>query len=280
MQPVVVAADLFEAQSPHPGCTRVRLAYVSHGQPEVGQHARRVSPMRGRVALVTGGSGGIGAELCARLAQEGARVAVHYSGNRAAAEAVAERTGGAIFQADLRDPAAPERLVDQVEAELGPIDVLAANAGLSTPAPYEEVDAQAFDETLAVNLRAPFLLARRVLPGMRERRFGRILFTSSVAALTGGIIGPHYAASKAGLHGLTHFLATRAAADGVTANAVAPALIEDTGMLPGDPGELSARVPVGRLGRPEEVADLMLAILRNGYVTNQVISIDGGTYPH
>jgi 3-oxoacyl-[acyl-carrier protein] reductase len=100
-----------------------------------------------------------------------------------------------------------------------------------------------------------------------------------VAALTGGIVGPHYAASKAGLHGLTHFLATRAAADGVTVNAIAPALIEDTGMLPGDPGELATRVPVGRLGKPDEVADLMLAILRNGYVTNQVISIDGGMHP-
>jgi 3-oxoacyl-[acyl-carrier protein] reductase len=117
------------------------------------------------------------------------------------------------------------------------------------------------------------------LAAMRERGYGRILFTSSVAALTGGIIGPHYAASKSGLHGLTHFLASRAAADGVTVNAIAPALIEDTGMLPGDPRELATRVPVQRLGRPEEVADLMLAVLRNGYVTNQVISIDGGMHP-
>jgi 3-oxoacyl-[acyl-carrier protein] reductase len=223
------------------------------------------------VALVTGGSGGIGAALSARLAQEGANVAVHYNASRPAGEHV--------FQADLHDPAAPEALVDAVEAALGPVDILAANAGLSRPAPYEDVDAAAFDETLAVNLRAPFLLARRVLPHMREQKYGRILFTSSVAALTGGIIGPHYAASKAGLHGLTHFLASRAAADGVTVNAIAPALIEDTGMLPGDPGELATRVPVGRLGRPDEVADLMLAILRNGYVTNQVISIDGGMYP-
>jgi 3-oxoacyl-[acyl-carrier protein] reductase len=231
--------------------------------------------MRGRVALVTGGSGGIGAALCARLAAEGARVAVHYAANRDAAE----RAGDHVFGADLRDPEAPDRLIDEVEAELGAVDILVANAGLSRPAPYQEVDAAMFDESLAVNLRAPFLLARRVLAGMRERGYGRILFTSSVAALTGGIIGPHYAASKAGLHGLTHFLASRAAADGVTVNTVAPALIEDTAMLPGDPGELAQRVPVRRLGRPDEVADLMLAILRNGYVTNQVISIDGGMHP-
>lgn len=228
--------------------------------------------MRGRVALVTGGSGGIGAALCARLADEGVRVAVHYAAHRPPA-------GEHLFQADLRDPEAPDRLVDAVEAELGPVDILAANAGLSRPAAYEDVDAALFDETLAVNLRAPFLLARRVLPGMRERGYGRILFTSSVAALTGGIVGPHYAASKAGLHGVTHFLASRAAADGVTVNAIAPALIEDTGMLPGDPAELATRVPVQRLGKPDEVADLMLAILRNGYVTNQVISIDGGMHP-
>jgi 3-oxoacyl-[acyl-carrier protein] reductase len=238
----------------------------------------------GRVALVTGGSGGIGAELCARLAAAGAAVAVHYAGNHDGAERVAAAIGAnagsaEVFAADLRNPEAPEGLVDDVERALGPVDMLAANAGLSRPAPYEEVDAAAFDETLAVNLRAPHLLARRVLPGMRARGFGRILFTSSVAALTGGIIGPHYASSKAGLHGLTHFLAARVARDGVTVNAIAPALIEETGMLPGDPGELAARVPVGRLGKPGEVADVALAVLRNGYVTNQVISVDGGMYP-
>jgi 3-oxoacyl-[acyl-carrier protein] reductase len=227
--------------------------------------------MRGRVALVTGGSGGIGAALVQRLADEGATVAVHYAHNRPAAEHV--------FQADLEDPAAPDRLIDAIEAELGPVDLLAANAGHSERASFEEVDAAAFDRMLAVNLRAPFLLARRVLPGMRERGYGRILFTSSVAAFTGGVVGPHYAASKAGLHGLTHFLASRVAADGVTVNAIAPALIEDTGMLPGDPGELARLVPVGRLGRPDEVADLMLAILRNGYMTNQVVGLDGGMHP-
>jgi 3-oxoacyl-[acyl-carrier protein] reductase len=238
----------------------------------------------GRVALVTGGSGGIGADMSARLATAGAAVAVHYSASRDAADrvvAAVEAQGGraASFGADLRDAEAPERLVDAVERELGPVDILAANAGLGRPGSYEEIDAAAFDETLAVNLRAPYLLARRVLPGMRERRFGRILFTSSVAALTGGIVGPHYASSKAGLHGLTHFLASRVAHDGVTVNVLAPALIEETGMLPGDPGDLAQRVPVGRLGSPGEVADLALALLRNGYVTNQVVSIDGGMHP-
>jgi 3-oxoacyl-[acyl-carrier protein] reductase len=106
-----------------------------------------------------------------------------------------------------------------------------------------------------------------------------VLFMSSVAAFTGGVVGPHYAASKAGLHGLTHSLAARFAASGVTVNALAPALITDTGMLPGEPDDLRRLVPVGRLGRPAEVADLALAVLRNPYLTSQVISLDGGMYP-
>ena len=242
------------------------------------------SPFAGRVALVTGASGGIGAELSRGLARDGAALALHYASNGSAASELAaeiEAAGGRALTlaADLSDATAPERLVADVERELGPVDLLAANAGLSRPATWEEVDAQAFDETIAVNLRAPFLLARRVLPGMCERGYGRVLFTSSVAALTGGIVGPHYASSKAGLHGLTHFLASRVAADGVTVNAIAPALIEDTAMLPGDPEELAKAVPVRRLGKPAEVADLALAMLRNGYLTSKVVTLDGGIHP-
>ena len=154
-----------------------------------------------------------------------------------------------------------------------------ANAGAGRAQPWEAVSSADFDEATAVNLRAPFLLAQRTLPGMQQRRFGRILFISSVAAFTGGLIGPHYAASKAGLHGLTHFLAARTAPFGVTVNALAPALIAETGLLPGDPQELRQQVPVGRLGHPDEVADLALAIVRNPYLTNQVVSLDGGMYP-
>jgi 3-oxoacyl-[acyl-carrier protein] reductase len=246
--------------------------------------ARDDGSFAGRIALVTGASGGIGAELSRRLAEAGAAVALHYASNEAAARGLAaeiESAGGRAlaFGADLGDASAPERLVGDVERELGPVDVLAANAGLSRPGSWEDVDAQAFDETVAVNLRAPYLLARRVLPGMRERGYGRILFTSSVAALTGGIVGPHYASSKAGLHGLTHFLASRVAADGVTVNAIAPALVEDTAMLPGEPGELRKAVPVGRLGKPAEVADLAIAMLCNGYLTSKVVMLDGGIHP-
>jgi 3-oxoacyl-[acyl-carrier protein] reductase len=234
----------------------------------------------GRVALVTGASGGIGRRIAERLAGAGATVALHYAASAEPAQELAGALGrAAAFQADLESADAPDRLIDEVEAAFGAVELLVVNHGHGQLARLEQVTAEDFDTMIAVNLRAPFLLARRVLPGMTERGFGRVLFMSSVAGLTGGILGPHYAASKAGLHGLTHYLARRAAGEGVTVNALAPALIEDTGMLPGDPGALATMVPVGRLGRPEEVADLTLAILRNGYMTNQVIALDGGMHP-
>jgi 3-oxoacyl-[acyl-carrier protein] reductase len=239
-----------------------------------------VSELSGRVALVTGASGGIGGAIAERLAAAGARLALHYGHNAAPAEELQARLGGDAIAvgADLADPGAPSQLVDEVGRRLGPVEILVANAGWSQQRTWDEVDLELWEATQAVNLRAPFFLAQRVLPGMRERRFGRILFTSSVAAFTGGIVGPHYASSKAGLHGIVHFLAARLAGDGITVNAVAPALIGETRMLPGDPGDLARRIPVGRLGKPVEVADVMLAILRNGYVTNQVVSVDGGVY--
>jgi 3-oxoacyl-[acyl-carrier protein] reductase len=237
----------------------------------------------GRVALVTGASGGIGAAICRELARRGTVVAAGYGSRAEAAEALAAEivdAGGraGAFGADMADPAAPARLIDEVQAALGPVEILVANHGLGRRAGYEELDAAEFDRTLAINLRAPFLLAQGVLPGMRERRFGRVLFTSSVAAFRGGVLAPDYAASKAGLHGLAHFLASRVAADNVTVNVIAPGFIE-TAMLPGEPDTLARAVPAGRVGRPQEVADLAVAILGNGFVTSQVVSIDGGIYP-
>jgi 3-oxoacyl-[acyl-carrier protein] reductase len=206
---------------------------------------------RDRVALVTGGSGGIGRAICLRLAEAGARVAVHYSSGPERAEAVVDEIEdgrAAAFGADLSQAAAAGELVDVVEASLGPVDVLVANAGTGRVLAYEDVTLEDWDHVLDVNLRAPFLLAQRVIPGMQERGFGRVLFTSSVAAFTGGVVGPHYASSKAGLLGLTHFLARRLAGNGVTVNAIAPALVEETELRPADEGELSRLVPVGRLG--------------------------------
>jgi 3-oxoacyl-[acyl-carrier protein] reductase len=240
--------------------------------------------LAGRVALVTGASGGIGAAISRELAHAGAAVALSYAHDATRADDLARDLAGGGARvltagADLKDRDALHQLVDDVERELGPVDVLVPNAGVGrVRQAIEDVSDPDWDDHLAVNLTAPFLLARRVAPGMRERGFGRILFVSSVAAFTGGVVGPHYAASKAGLHGITHWLASRLAGDGVTVNAIAPALIERTGMLPGGSDELRARIPVGRLGTPDEVADLALAVLRNGYLTNQVLTLDGGIY--
>jgi 3-oxoacyl-[acyl-carrier protein] reductase len=241
-----------------------------------------MTDLAGRVALVTGGSGGIGQALVGRLLTAGASVAVHYGNSAEAAEAIvraAQARGQRAIsvQADLGRAEAAEDLVDTVEQQLGGIDLLLANHGAGRrSASLDEITAEDWDRTMAVNTRSTFLLTRRTLPGMRERGFGRILYTSSVAGLTGGIVGADYAASKAALHGLMHYVAAHVAAEGITVNALAPALITDTGMLPGDPGELAARIPVRRLGTPDEVADIALAVLRNGYLTNQVISVDGG----
>jgi 3-oxoacyl-[acyl-carrier protein] reductase len=128
-----------------------------------------------------------------------------------------------------------------------------------------------------VNLRAPFLLTQAVLPAMRRRRFGRLLYVSSTAAQVGGIVGPHYAASKAGLAGLAHAYAVRLAGEGITSNVIAPALVE-TEMIASNPRARPDRVPVGRFGRPEEVGELAVAILSNGYVTGQTVQVNGGVY--
>ncbi len=238
----------------------------------------------GQITLVTGASGGIGHAISARLAADGATVALGYGRNRATAETLAATITAAgghavAVAADLAHPHGPRDLVRAVEQRLGPVDVLVSNAGTGTPRAFDAIGLDELDATLAVNLRAPFLLAQQIVPGMRARRRGRLLFVSSVAAFTGGAVGAHYAASKAGVHGLTHYLAALLAADGITVNALAPALIADTGLLPGDPGQLAARIPVGRLGRPEEVAELAAAIVTNDYLTNQVVSLDGGMYP-
>jgi 3-oxoacyl-[acyl-carrier protein] reductase len=251
------------------------------------EEPRQVAPLSldGRVALVTGGSGGIGRAISLSLSAAGASVAIGYGANDAAAHQLAGQITAAgrraaALSADLAYAAEVVRLAEETEDTFGPVDILVSNAGMSRRQLLETIAVEDFDETISVNLRAPFLLAQRLVPGMAKRGFGRVLFMSSVAAFTGGFVGPHYAASKAGLIGLTHSLAARYARSGVTVNAVAPALITETGMVPDEEQELRRQVPVGRLGRPAEVADLALAVLRNPYVTNQVISVDGGIYPH
>jgi 3-oxoacyl-[acyl-carrier protein] reductase len=238
--------------------------------------------LEGRVALVTGGGRGIGRAVTLALARAGAHVAIGYRERRAEAEAAAEEvraigrravtTGG-----DVSAEGDVARMVDEARTALGEIDVLVANAGVAPVATLDDLDLATFDRTIAVNLRSAFLLAQAVLPSMRRRRFGRLLFLSSTAAQVGGVVGPHYAASKAGLLGLMHGYAARLAAEGITANAIAPALIE-TEMVAAIPGVRPEALPLRRLGTVEEVAELTVAVLANGFVTGQTIQVNGGVY--
>jgi 3-oxoacyl-[acyl-carrier protein] reductase len=244
-----------------------------------------LTDLTGKVALVTGASRGIGAATAVRLAQAGADVAVGCGRNREAAEKVAGQVTALgrraiVVSGDLADPDVPRRLAAEVAERLRPADVLVANAGSGTRMDLADVDVAAWDYDMAVNLRAPFLLAQAVAPHMREQGFGRIVFLSSVAAFLGGILSPQYTASKAGLIGLTHNLAAALAPHGVTVNAVTPGLIA-TDMLTGDPrlDTLERSVPVGRLGQPAEVAGLIVAVVQNAYMTAQTVSVDGGRYP-
>jgi 3-oxoacyl-[acyl-carrier protein] reductase len=244
--------------------------------------------LQGPIALVTGASSGIGHATALRLAQAGADLAIGYEHKEQEAQLLVQdihQMGrrAIALQGDLRRSTEVLALVDATEAQLGPVDILISNAGTGTHKALEEISLQEWDETMHINLRAAFLLAQRVTPGMRERHWGRVIFVSSVAAFTGGSIGPHYAASKAGLLGLTHSLSASLASHGVTVNAVAPALIADTGMLPGGPGaeqELVSRIPVGRLGKPEDVVEAIMMLIVNSYMTNQTLMVDGGMYPH
>ncbi len=168
-------------------------------------------------------------------------------------------------------------MVGKIERELGPVLLLVNNAGISRPQSLDQITEKDWDEILGVNLKSMFLVTQAVLPAMRKQRWGRILNLSSVAAQLGGVIGPHYAASKAGCHGLTHSYATLLAREGITVNAIAPALIE-TEMITSNPKARPDIIPMGRFGRVEEVAEVAVMLASNGYMTGQTISVNGGWY--
>lgn len=250
---------------------RITLAGVNNTESE--------TPLTGRHALVTGASRGIGRATALALAQAGADVAVNYqTSEEAAAETCAaiEADGqrAVAVQADVSEPAATVALVEQARAELGRIDVLVNNAGIARPRAVGDVTRQDWQDHVETNLTAAFETIRSVLPGMRDRGWGRIVNVSSVDAQNGGIVGPHYAASKAGLLGLTRSYARELADEGVTVDAVAPALVDTDAV---DDQEVSSQaVPVGRFGRPAEVASVVCALVVNGYVTGQTVGVDGG----
>jgi 3-oxoacyl-[acyl-carrier protein] reductase len=232
-----------------------------------------------RVALVTGGGRGIGKAVALMLAEARADVAVNYRERQREAAAVADAIAGfgrraTVVQADVAEADAVARMVIAVTRALGPIDILVNNAGVAIRRGIDDLTEADFDRTIAVNLKSVFLCTQAVLPHMRAQRWGRIVNISSGAARGGGSVGLHYNASKAGMEGLTRGYAARLVKEGITVNVVAPALIE-TDMVPPGP-ETAARIPLGRLGRPEEVAQAVLMVVGNAYMTGQTIQVNGG----
>ena len=235
----------------------------------------------GKTALVTGAGLGIGQACAVALARHGANVAINYLTSADGAkdtQAQVETLGrrAIVVQADVSKAAQVRAMVDAVQGELGAIDILINNAGWARLQPMEEIEEADWDEVLAVNLKSVFLVTGAVLPAMRERGWGRIVNVSSGAAQMGGLMGIHYTAAKGGVDALTRAYASRLIKEGVTVNAVAPALIET-----GTKRDNEARrkiVPLGRQGTPEEVADAVMLCAGTGFMTGQSVHMNGGMY--
>ena len=233
--------------------------------------------LKGRVALVTGASRGIGRAIALALAERGAAVAVNFRAREQEAQSVVasiRAAGGraVAIGADVSVRAQVAEMAARVGGELGRVDVLVNNAGSAVAGASEED----FDRGIAVNLKSAFLCTEAFLPDMIARRWGRIVNISSAAARGAGLIGVVYNASKAGLEGLTRGYAARVAKDGVTVNAIAPGLIDTEMGAPLKAGGVEARIPVGRLGQAEEVAEATVMVVGNGFITGQTISVNGG----
>jgi 3-oxoacyl-[acyl-carrier protein] reductase len=242
--------------------------------------------VEGRVALVTGGGRGIGRAIAVRLAREGARVAISYRSNDAAAEETVElvRKAGVeceTFKGDVASLGDVEALMKGVGEAFGAVEILVNNAGTTRDNILLRMKDAEFDEVLATNLKGTYLCTRAALRGMVRARWGRIVNISSVVGLLGNAGQANYAASKAGIIGFTKSVAREVAGRGITANAVAPGYVETelTGVLPENIKEqILGQVPMGRLGEPEEIAEVVtfLAGERGAYVTGQTIAVDGG----
>jgi 3-oxoacyl-[acyl-carrier protein] reductase len=241
---------------------------------------------RGRVAIVTGGGRGIGRAIAARLAEEGANLAIFYHSNDAAAKETAENMRAAgveceLFKGDVSSPRDVEALFTSVSDTFGRVDILVNNAGITRDNLMIRMKEEEFDDVLQTNLKGTYLCTRAALRPMIRARWGRIVNVSSVVGLVGNAGQANYAASKAGIIGLTKSVAREVAQRGITVNAVAPGYVETelTGSLPEKVKEqIREQVPAGRFGEPEEVAEVVALLVaeKAGYLTGQTVSVDGG----
>jgi acetoacetyl-CoA reductase len=236
-----------------------------------------------RVALVTGGTRGIGRAIVERLKADGMKVAAGYSGNATAAEACARELGVMVVKGNVGVFDDCRRAVEEVEAELGAVDVLVNNAGITRDGAFHKMTPDQWSDVIRVNMDSVFNMTRQVIGGMREREWGRIVNISSINGQKGQVGQTNYSAAKAGMIGFTKALALENARKGVTVNCIAPGYI-DTEMVQAVPPKvlegIVAQIPVGRLGRGEEIADMVafLAGEHAGYVTGSTLSLNGGQY--
>lgn len=241
-----------------------------------------------RVALVTGGTRGIGKAICMHLADHGARVACGYGHDHKAAEAYLKEFRekgyqGDIYQADVTDPDQIFAMVDRVVKDFGRIDILVNNAGITSDKTVLKMEIADWQKVLRTNLSSCFLICKAVLPHMIERKYGRIINISSVIGLRGNIGQANYASAKAGLFGFTKTLALETARKGITVNAVAPGFVktEMTGKIPADIVEkILEQIPMRRFAEPHEISRVVVFLAQedSSYITGQIYGINGGLY--
>ncbi len=237
----------------------------------------------GRVAFVTGGTRGIGRAIVERLKADGFKVAAGYSGNEQAAQACAAELGVMVVKGNVGVFEDCGRAVADVEAELGPIEVLVNNAGITRDGVFHKMTPEQWSEVIRVNMDSVYNMTRHVIEGMRDRGWGRVINISSINGQKGQMGQTNYSAAKAGVIGFTKALALENARKGVTVNCVCPGYI-DTEMVQAVPENVLAsiigQIPVGRLGKGEEIADMVafLAGEHAGYVTGSTLSLNGGQY--